>query len=313
MNSEEAEDIEALNQSKDTAQTESEQPSDAEVGLGQLLCNQREILGLSVQEVANRLHLTMHYVRAIESDAHEKLPSDVFVRGYLRTYAKLLGLDSGVIVDMYNDYAKQRQSAELEGHTRRRRRRRRNKNMPWIIISGIAFIAMAILLWYFSTGSEGAARTGSAAALDVTDIDELASTRTVTLPVPSALTPAAPSNATLAASLEPVADAVEAQAATANPTEGSASERVITVDTGGADSVQIRFTGASMVQIDDASDAQLYRDMRVAGDVLRINGTAPFNILLGDASKSELSFNGTQVDFSSSIRIDNSARLTIGL
>ena len=92
-----------------------------------------------------------------------------------------------------------------------------------------------------------------------------------------------------------------------------ADEHLIAIDAGGDDVVQIRFKGESMVQVHDASEEQIYRDIRVAGDVLQISGTAPFNILLGDASTSELSLNGEKIDFSASIRIDNSARLTIGL
>lgn len=89
--------------------------------------------------------------------------------------------------------------------------------------------------------------------------------------------------------------------------------RVISVDAGGEDVVQITFNGDSHVQVDDGNDTQIYNDMQEAGDVLLINGSAPFDILLGDASTTELRLNGSRVDFSSSIRLDNSARLTIGL
>ena len=88
--------------------------------------------------------------------------------------------------------------------------------------------------------------------------------------------------------------------------------RVINVDAGGEDVVQIIFKGNSFVEVDDGNDKQIYSDTQKAGDVVLINGSAPFEILLGDASATELRLNGSRVDFSSSIRIDNSARLTIG-
>jgi cytoskeleton protein RodZ len=89
--------------------------------------------------------------------------------------------------------------------------------------------------------------------------------------------------------------------------------QVISVDAGGSDLVEILFSGESLVQIDDGSARQIYRDIRVAGDHLRVSGTGPFNVLLGDAATAELHLNGKKIDFTESIRIDNSARLTIGL
>lgn len=331
MNSESIEEV--------TEQEEQEELEEAtSTGPGQLLYNKREALGMSVQEVADTMHITMHYVRALETDAHDKLPGDVFIRGYLRSYASLLGLEPTIVINVYNDYANQRESEESNSVTRGRRKY--NKNLPWIVISGIAFVVVAIALWYFSTsGSEQSANSPRPATNGRTvnvangNIANIAPTPAVSS-VPQALN----GNRTETFAVVPVADAqdetldstesvepsiaeeVEADASVdaenAAPVETLApttTERLITVDGGGDDTVQIRFTGESMVQVDDANDAQLYRDVRVAGDTLRINGTAPFNVLLGDASNSELSLNGAQIDFRSNIRIDNSARLTIGL
>src|SRR5690606_38740690 len=89
--------------------------------------------------------------------------------------------------------------------------------------------------------------------------------------------------------------------------------RLINIDAGGGDVLQIVFNGVSSVQVDDGTDKQIYRDTRGAGDVLRITGSVPFDISLGDAGAVELSLNGDPVEFTSSIRTDNSARLTIGL
>jgi len=95
--------------------------------------------------------------------------------------------------------------------------------------------------------------------------------------------------------------------------EARVAGQLIKVDAGGKDRIYIKFNGESLVQIEDASEQQIYREVRSAGDTLQIIGTAPFNVLLGDASVAELQLNGSEIDFSSSIRIDKSARLTIGL
>ena len=77
--------------------------------------------------------------------------------------------------------------------------------------------------------------------------------------------------------------------------------------------LRISFTGESWIEVNDSESQQIYRDIREAGDVLEITGSAPFNILLGDAPFARMSLNGDEIDLAEDIRIDNSARLTVGL
>lgn len=68
---------------------------------GAMLREARQNSGLSVFEVAERLFLTEHYVRAVESDDYDKLPGEVYVRGYIKSYAILLNLDKEKIMGAY--------------------------------------------------------------------------------------------------------------------------------------------------------------------------------------------------------------------
>ena len=90
-------------------------------------------------------------------------------------------------------------------------------------------------------------------------------------------------------------------------------DQVIEINAVGSDVLRISFSGESWVEVNDGAQNQIYRDIRSAGDVLEITGSAPFSILLGDAPFTSLTFNGTEIDVSDNIRIDNSARLTVGL
>ena len=90
-------------------------------------------------------------------------------------------------------------------------------------------------------------------------------------------------------------------------------DQVIEINAVGSDLLRISFSGESWVEVNDGAQNQIYRDIRSAGDVLEITGNAPFSILLGDAPFTSLTFNGTEIDVSDNIRIDNSARLTVGL
>ena len=81
----------------------------------------------------------------------------------------------------------------------------------------------------------------------------------------------------------------------------------------GNDVLRISFSGASWIEVSDGEENQIYRDLRAAGDVLEITGSAPFGILLGDAPLARLTLNGNEIDVLDNIRSDNSARLTVGL
>lgn len=64
---------------------------------GILLSNERVKRGLSLQEVADRLKLSRKQLEAIENDEYDKLPGPAFARGFVRNYAKLLGLDVALL------------------------------------------------------------------------------------------------------------------------------------------------------------------------------------------------------------------------
>ena len=69
-----------------------EQQPEVIAGAGHRLRIAREKAGLSVAEVAERLHMPLRVVHSLESDDWSCLGAPVFVRGQLRSYARLLGL-----------------------------------------------------------------------------------------------------------------------------------------------------------------------------------------------------------------------------
>ncbi|MFO1319908.1 MAG: DUF4115 domain-containing protein [Burkholderiales bacterium] len=77
-----------------------ETPPPAEATAGQQLHEARERLGLSVADVARHLKLHPRQVEALERDAFADLPGPVFVRGFMRNYARLVGLDGEALVGL---------------------------------------------------------------------------------------------------------------------------------------------------------------------------------------------------------------------
>jgi cytoskeleton protein RodZ len=62
----------------------------------------RESNGWSLAEVALKLNLTTTSLSNLEAGAFDKLPGHTFARGYIRTYAKLLGMDQAVLVQQFD-------------------------------------------------------------------------------------------------------------------------------------------------------------------------------------------------------------------
>jgi cytoskeletal protein RodZ len=62
----------------------------------------RESNGWSLAEVALKLNLTVNSLSNLEAGAFDKLPGHTFARGYIRAYAKLLGMDQAVLVQQFD-------------------------------------------------------------------------------------------------------------------------------------------------------------------------------------------------------------------
>ena len=60
---------------------------------GMILSSARKELGWTVEDIATSLNLRVSVIEALEADDYTKLPGATFVRGYLRSYARLTGID----------------------------------------------------------------------------------------------------------------------------------------------------------------------------------------------------------------------------
>ena len=71
-------------------------------GPGARLREAREAADISIDRIAKSLLLDPKIVEALEEDAFDRLPAPTFVRGYLRGYARVLGVPAAPILDMYD-------------------------------------------------------------------------------------------------------------------------------------------------------------------------------------------------------------------
>ncbi|GAB4414206.1 MAG: helix-turn-helix domain-containing protein [Thermodesulfovibrionales bacterium] len=69
--------------------------------IGETFKRNREDLGLDLHDIAGKLKIRHEYLRAIEDDAFEKMPPEVYTKGYIREYARFLGIDPEPIIKAY--------------------------------------------------------------------------------------------------------------------------------------------------------------------------------------------------------------------
>jgi cytoskeleton protein RodZ len=84
-----------------SAPEESKQTDGTIDGPGSQLRKARERQGLDQAKIAAQLHLSQAMIQALEWDDYEELPSPVFVQGYLRNYARLLGVKEEAVIRAY--------------------------------------------------------------------------------------------------------------------------------------------------------------------------------------------------------------------
>lgn len=72
-----------------------------EITLGSLLRTSREERHIDLDAVVKATKVRRHYLEALENEEWEKLPSQVFVKGFLQSYAEFLGLDKEIVLDYY--------------------------------------------------------------------------------------------------------------------------------------------------------------------------------------------------------------------
>ena len=90
-------------------------------------------------------------------------------------------------------------------------------------------------------------------------------------------------------------------------------DKVIDFNSSGQDTLDILFSSGSWIEITDEPRGERFREIMVAGDSLRVKGEAPFSVLVSDAPAARIRFTGAEVSLMNSIRIDNSASLTLGM
>lgn len=120
-------------------------------GPGERLRKQRELLGLTLPDVAAYLNLRTTILEALEDNDYKKIPRLVFARGYLRSYAKLLNLPGEEIIEAFNSLKWPESKTEFLVQPLRMKSKKastqKHFSMPWIALLFIVAIFIIASFW----------------------------------------------------------------------------------------------------------------------------------------------------------------------
>ncbi|HSM12513.1 MAG TPA: RodZ domain-containing protein [Thermoanaerobaculia bacterium] len=125
-----------------------------ERSFGAWLRTQREARGISLREIADASKISVRYLEALEQDRFGILPAPVFVRGFLREYARVVGLDPDEVVNLFL-LASGGESKEEEEEQERLAQRRASGPSPLVYVALLAvavliLLGLAALVWYWA-------------------------------------------------------------------------------------------------------------------------------------------------------------------
>lgn len=119
--------------------------------VGEFFRQVRETKGLTIDEVASKTRIRLDFVKALEDGNFAKLPDQVFARGFVRSYARSLGLDEEDAVHRFAQsagsfYDKQEERERLKVRQAEEERRRKANRKAVGVAIGIAVVTLIVLL-----------------------------------------------------------------------------------------------------------------------------------------------------------------------
>lgn len=115
--------------------------------LGEYLKNIRKSINASLETVAAKTKININYLNAIEEGRFNDLPGEVFIKGFLRSYAKFLGIDEADVINRYNQLRKEiKETVPLEAKIEEAVQRKETVNLGSKKITPIIGSAVVVFL-----------------------------------------------------------------------------------------------------------------------------------------------------------------------
>lgn len=299
---------------------------------GQLLRMAREARGLTQPEVASRLNLRVSLVRDIEEDRFDQRTASTFTRGYLKTYAKLVGASEERVVAAYErlglSEVKYAEMHSFSGRTRLEANENRMRLGSWLLFFALGAGA---LYWILGRPAEKPAvvtmdeqtllEAAGQSVTEASNANPVGERNELTIaPVQkdsASLQPAASAAAVAVAvsAAQAVTPAVQAAETAPETTPNDAAQAAVTATDAvpdsavsaavapveatppvEADALVISYTGDCWLEVTDASGKKVLSATRHAGQRDVLKGKAPFKLNIGAPKYVSVSFMGQAVD-----------------
>ena len=307
---------------------------------GKLLREGREAKGMSEQEVATNLNLRVTLVKEIEQDKFDSRTASTFTRGYLKTYAKLVGVSEERVVAGYDQLVgtHEVQYAEMYSFSRRTKleaNENRLRTFSWIFC---VLLAGGLFYWFWSQPAEKPA----VVKLDESQLPASAATGTQSLPAqntpadepidPATVEAANPVEGTIAAPApevqsgeDKVSSAVTTNAATSAAQPVAPATDTVTTTAADSSAAQtapaavaatqglvISFAGDCWIKVVDATGKVLLEGLSRKGDTKPLDGKQPFKLTIGAPKAVSITFMGAAVNMKQ-FPVGRVARFTLPL
>ncbi len=305
------------------------QPAVFHPGFGEKLKLARESLGLTLADVAAKLKLGARQIEALEAEDLAHLPGDVFARGFVRNYARLVEIDAEQLIVPVDIHAAVAETitAPSEGVIFTSPGMRR-----WVLLPllGLAFFLLLVAaLYYWLRQGENALVNAPGVQPPAALVPAPVPGNAQPLPQPIATELVAPADAVFGApasvpsgvSLKPAPmpaplpatppAAAPVPAVTPVPPSNQAAPSAPAGAVPGGKIHTLRFVPGldAWIQVVDGQGKR-YSKLVSAGSVETFAGEAPFKLVVGEAAQVKLSYDGHHIDLAPFIG-QKVARLTL--
>lgn len=273
--------------------SDSEKPQESGLAaIGKHLSKGRQEAGMGMKEVASELHLRVEVIEALEAGDEAALPAAAFIRGYVRSYARCVGLDEAALV------ARLPQATEHRPVPRQTMRKQyRLPSLPFgrVLVWGAVLLVLAILVLYGAPALErlwsGEDSQPVDSTLQIPQSDSMpGSPDTNVLPLQGNESEEAPPEAGLT---EPPAAASSPESS--HTVSATASDDTPTEEAQGPAQLTLRFTQDSWVEM-TSGERKLVVGTQHAGTERTVRAEPPIDILLGNAPGVEMTWRGKPFD-----------------
>ncbi|HEU0283386.1 MAG TPA: RodZ domain-containing protein [Gallionella sp.] len=285
------------------------------IPLGKTLREARERLGLSIADVSGQIKLAVRQIEALEADDFQRLPEMPFVRGFVRSYAKILHLDAQPLLaslpQANADSVPLLVPVSVEvpfpsAHSPQR------QNLIWLgaaLLLSVLVVAFAV--WHYTTPvakpdvAPVKAPVHPSAKMQIIPASPVAEADVIAPPAAKAARPPVEAAQPPASAAKPPIPQVAPQTQSAKP--------AVQPDVSLQDAtLRLTFDDDSWVEIKGKDDKILSSQVNPRGSELRLKSQGPFSLVIAHAASVRLYHRGKQVDLKPHIRSSSDvARLTL--